>query len=85
MRNPSWRQYSIQQEIQAYRKGWPGVWDALVAAITGKPCYTFAQPITISWWARHGADVVINGMNAEIGAQAELKQCQEYFNGNQAS
>jgi hypothetical protein len=83
MRNSSWRQYSIQQSIQAHRTGWLGAWDALVSAITGKPRFTFTQPITISWWARHGANVVVNGVQVETNN--ELKQCQEYFNGHQAN
>jgi hypothetical protein len=50
-----------------HRAGWLGAWDALVSAMTRKPRFTFAQPVVISWWARHGANVVMNGLAVEIG------------------
>ncbi|MBU3577505.1 hypothetical protein [Polynucleobacter sp. UK-Kesae-W10] len=34
------------------RGGWLGVWDAFVSAITRKPRFTIAQPVTLSVWAK---------------------------------
>ena len=72
MRNSSWKQYSIQQNVKVHRAGWLGVWDALISAATRKPRYAFTMPITISWWARHGANVVVNGIQVHISTEHHL-------------
>jgi len=61
-----WKQYTIQQTMPMGRTGWLGAWDALVAAITGKDRHAIMQPITISFWAKAGADVSFTQVQAEI-------------------
>ena len=63
--NSEWKMYSYQQQVEVYRSGWRGVWDALVAAITGKPRLLVVKPITISFWAKHNADVRIANTQVE--------------------
>lgn len=61
-----WKQYNMQQNVQMQRDGWIGVWDALVSAITRRPRTTITQPITISFWAKHKADVNFAHVQLEI-------------------
>jgi hypothetical protein len=66
-----WKQYTIQGGTMPFRRdGWLGVWDALVSAITGKPRLLIEKPVTISFWAKHGADVSFNSVQVEIKEQA---------------
>jgi hypothetical protein len=66
-----WKQYTIQNGTMPFRRdGWLGVWDALVSAITGKPRLLIEKPVTISFWAKHGADVSFNSVQVEIKEQA---------------
>lgn len=62
-----WKQYHIQQHMELQRTGWPGVWDALVSAVTRKPRITITEPVTISFWAKTSSDVQFNHIQAEIG------------------
>jgi hypothetical protein len=61
-----WKQYTVQQTTLMGRTGWLGAWDALVSAITGKPRHVIMQPITLSFWAKAGADVSFTQVQAEI-------------------
>lgn len=36
--------------LAVHRTGWAGVWDALVAAITGNDQHTTAFPVTVDLW-----------------------------------
>jgi hypothetical protein len=45
------KRYSITNEIQAYRTGWRGVWDAVKAALTRHPRLTVSTPVTFSCFA----------------------------------
>ena len=47
-----WKQHQAIYVIDVYRDGWMGVWDALVAAITRKPRFSVAKPVTLSFWAK---------------------------------
>lgn len=47
-----WKQYTVTQTIDMHRSGWLGAWDALVAAITKRPRFTVAQPVTLSAWVK---------------------------------
>lgn len=47
-----WEQYTMTQTIDVHRDGWIGVWDALVAVITGRPRFAVARPVTLSFWAK---------------------------------
>lgn len=47
-----WKQYTLTQTIDMHRDGWLGAWDALVAAITKRPRFAVAQPVTLSFWAK---------------------------------
>ena len=61
-----WKQYHIQQHMELQRTGWPGVWDALVSAVTRQPRIAVTQPVTISFWAKGSGDVRFNHIQAEI-------------------
>lgn len=47
-----WKQHVTTYTINAHRAGWIGAWDALVAAVTGEPRFSTAQPVTLSFWAK---------------------------------
>ena len=61
-----WKQYHLQQNMTMHRDGWVGVWDALVSAVTRRPQHTITQPVTISFWAKHNAEVNFSGVQLEI-------------------
>ena len=55
-----WRQHTITQTIEMHRDGWPGAWDAFIAALTRKPRFAVATPVTLSIWAKCAEGVVPN-------------------------
>jgi hypothetical protein len=62
-----WKQYTIQSGTSFFRRdGWLGVWDALVSAVTGKPRLLVEKPVTLSFWAKHNADVSFTQVQMEI-------------------
>jgi hypothetical protein len=61
-----WTPYKIVQQAEFHRAGWAGVWDAIVSAVTGKERYLLAKPVTISFYAKHGADVSFNSVQIEL-------------------
>jgi len=65
-----WKQYSLTQTVPMVRDGWAGLWDALVSVVTRQPRATFLQPVTISFWAKHNADVSFTQMQAEYKDQS---------------
>ena len=61
-----WKQHVVQQTVEGVRTGWPGVWDALVSAVTGKPIRTFARPVTVTFWGKGVADAMIAQAQMEV-------------------
>ncbi len=61
------KQHIASTTIQAHRKGWIGVWDALVAAATGDSRMTVETPIVMSVYARvpDGGSVDLVAVQAE--------------------
>lgn len=51
---PPWQQMKVTHDIEAYRTGWRGAWDALKAAITGDPRLTVPAKLTFSVWLKAG-------------------------------
>lgn len=43
-----WRKVCEQQVLPVHRTGWPGAWDALVAAVTGRPRLTAPRAFSVS-------------------------------------
>lgn len=43
-----WRKVCAQQALPVHRTGWPGAWDALLAALTGRPRLTTPRPFSLS-------------------------------------
>lgn len=43
-----WRRVMKLTLVPLHREGWLGVWDALVAAITRRPRFSVASPVTFS-------------------------------------
>lgn len=62
-----WKQYTIQQGTMPFRRdGWLGVWDALVSAVTGRPRLLIEKPVTLTFWAKHSADVSFTQVQMEV-------------------
>ena len=62
-----WKQYTIEHGMVPFRRGgWLGVWDALVAAVTGRPRVLIEKPVTLTFWAKHNADVSFTNVQLEI-------------------
>lgn len=57
---PKWRKLHATRQVRAYRKGWRGVWDAIKAAVTGKPRDTIAETLTFEVWVHAPEDAVVN-------------------------
>lgn len=66
-----WKQYHFKQNVTMHRDGWRGVWDALASAITRNPRRTITQPISISFWAKHKADVNFASVQLEIDRSSD--------------
>jgi len=62
-----WKQVVLTQTIQAHRKGWLGVWDALVAAVTGNERVTVNVPVTLSVYAKPSESVSLAIVQKEEG------------------
>jgi len=60
-----WKQYSFETTACYRRGGWLGVWDAIVSAVTGQPRRLIEGPVTISFWAKSGANVSFNQVQTE--------------------
>lgn len=48
----NWEHHVLTTTITVRRGGWLGAWDSLVAAITRKPQFCVAEPVTLSFWAK---------------------------------
>ena len=64
-----WKQYKIVQQAEFHRTGWLGVWDALVSAMTGKPRYSIASPVTVSFYAKSNTEVRFDAVQLEYKEQ----------------
>ena len=62
-----WKQVVLTQTIQAHRTGWLGVWDALVAAVTGDKRVTVNVPVTLSVYAKPSENVSLGLAQVEEG------------------
>lgn len=65
----TWERKAITTIIPAHRTGWPGAWDAIVAAITGQPRLTVPTPYTFSVMVKvsKGAEVTLTAAQVETG------------------
>ena len=62
-----WNKHALTQKVPCVRKGWAGVWDALVAAVTGKPRAYFLEDVTFSVWATGDVKLRIAHAQVETG------------------
>lgn len=45
-----WRHVAVVYEVDACRFGWPGVWDAIKAALSGMNRPVAPRPYTVEFW-----------------------------------
>jgi len=64
--SPYWRQVVTHQVLEVHRTGWRGVWDALVAACSGRPRLTVPQAFEFSVWVRGEEPVRLVIHNPEV-------------------
>lgn len=75
MSDKNWEHYTAIYIIQANRKGWLGLWDQLIATLSGNNRLTVSTPVTFSVWAR--GDVSLAYSQIEEGPVPDIKEVKE--------
>ena len=69
MSDGEWRQVVQYGRMPRARTGWIGAWDAVVAAVTGRPRHTVMTDVTMSVWVKGDQEVKL----LLTGGQVESK------------
>ena len=68
-----WKEFELVQSVDCVRTGWPGAWDAIKSAITGRPLSGFARPVTVRLVAKLpvGGAIHTHTSQVEVGGKSK--------------
>ena len=72
MQLDEWKTISVTHTIPACRTGWPGVWDAFIAALLRRKVFATPTPVCFSVRVKGGGVIAASSVEPDTSAHARV-------------